>query len=166
MKAIFKSKLFVLISAFIMAICCVLGANALTTPQTANAETATQSTPTLTIESNNVSYADSVYILYAVSNDGFDRNQNEIKMLFWEDVQEAYVVGTEKYAVTSSGTAKVKGKSCLIFYSDGLAAKEMTEDIYARAYVEIDGVAYYSETMKFSILEYVYTQKEKGGGSL
>jgi len=161
MKAIFKNKLFVLLSALIMLLCGVLGVKALTAQESAKADEVTN--PTLTIESNNVSYAESIYILYAVSNDGFDRANHEIKMLFWDELQEEYTVGTEKYAVTSKQSATVKGKSCLIFYSDGLAAKEMSDDIFARACVEIDGEAYYSDVMKFSVLEYVHTMSEKGG---
>ena len=142
MKTILKNKVLVLLSAFIMLFCGVIGTSLFKKDNSIQAiADKPTSTPTLTIESNNVSYADSIYILYAVSNDGFDRAQNEIKMLFWEEVQEDYVVGTELYSTTDEGSKKVKGKDCLIFYSEGLAAKEMTTDIYSRAYVEIDGVA-------------------------
>ena len=164
MKTVLKNKILVLFSMLVMLFCAVFGVGsyAMTKTSKAKADDVT-GTPTLTIESNNVSYADSIYILYAVSNDGFDRTNYEIKMLFWEELQEEYTVGTEKYAVTSNQSATVKGKRCLIFYSDGLAAKEMTTDIFARACVEIDGVAYYSDVMKFSVLEYVHTMREKGG---
>ena len=164
MKTVLKNKVLVLLSAFIMLFCGVIGVAFFKAENRIQAKAdKPTSAPTLTIESNNVSYSDSIYILYAVSHDGFDGANNEIKMLFWEEVQEDYVVGTEQYRATNEGTAKVKGKDCFIFYSEGLAAKEMTTDIYSRAYVEIDGVAYYSDVMKFSILEYVYTMMEKGG---
>ncbi len=114
------------------------------------------------IVANNVSYSDSLYILYAISNEGFDRTKHEIKMLFWDKAQESYALGTEKYSVTNSGTAKVKGKSCLIFYSDGIAAKEMADDVFARACVVIEGREYYTDVMKFSVLEYVHAMKEQG----
>ena len=166
MKAILKSKLFMLLASFLMVLCCVFGVSALKAKgktHVAVGQTTPVENPTLTIESNNVSYSDSIYILYAVSNTGFDRDVYQIKMLFWEEVQDEYVVGTEKYAVTSESKATVKGKPCLIFYSNGLAAKQMTMDIYARPYVEINGEAYYGDVMKFSVLEYVYTMKENGG---
>jgi len=114
------------------------------------------------IVANNVSYSDSLYILYAINNEGFDRTKHEIKMLFWDEAQESYALGTEKYAVTNSGTAKVKGKNCLIFYSNGIAAKGMTDDIFARSCVVIEGKEYYSDVMKFSVLEYVHAMKEQG----
>ncbi len=161
MKTILKNKFFVLFSVLIMLFCAIFGVTTLTNENKAKADEV--SNPTLTIESNNVSYAESIYILYAVSNDGFDRANHEIKMLFWDELQEDYIIGTETYAVISKQSATVKGKKCLIFYSDGLAAKEMSDDIFARACVEIDGVAYYSDVMKFSVLEYVHTMSEKGG---
>ena len=118
--------------------------------------------PTLEIASYNLSYSNSVYILYAVSNEGFDRRDHEIKMLFWNELQEEYTVDNASYVATNRGKTTVNGTNCLVFYSEGLAAKEMTTDIYSRACVEIDGEYYYSEVMKFSVLEYVYAMREKG----
>lgn len=160
MKRIFKSKAFMLFSALVICFCCFLGAKLRVNKDFVKADDVEN--PTVTIEANNLSYADSIYILYAVSNDGFDRLAYKIKMLVWEEAQEEYVLGTETYVVNSNQSTNVKGKNCLIFYSDGLAAKEMTKDIYARAYVEIDGETYYSDLSKFSVLEYVYTMRESG----
>lgn len=141
------------------------GVKALLSPSKVQAETAeiTQATPKMEIISQNVSYSESVYILYAVSNEGFDRNTNEIKMLFWETPQENYDVTTATYVAEDKGSATVKGEDCLVFYSEGLSAKEMTVDLYCRAYTEIDGETYYSDVKKYSVLEYVYEKREKGG---
>ena len=49
----------------------------------------------LSIESNNLSYADSTFILYAVSNVGFDRTQCPISLLFWDKPQTNYTLGSE-----------------------------------------------------------------------
>ena len=119
-------------------------------------------TPTLEIISHNVSYSDSIYILYAVENGGFDRTEHAIEMLFWDNLQEEYVVGTESYSTEQKATTTVKEKDCAVFYSHGLAAKEMTEDVYSRAYVQIDGKDYYSEVVKYSVLDYVYDRRESG----
>ena len=159
MKTLFKNKLFVLLSAVIMLFCGIFGVKLLTPSNNANADE--PGSPTLTIQSNNLSYADSFYILYAVSNDGFDRNEHTIKLLFWNELQDDYLLGTEKYAVTSNQTTTLNGKSCLVFYSNGIAAKEMTDNLYARACVEIDGDIYYSAPTKFSVLEYVYTMRAR-----
>ena len=141
------------------------GVKALLSPSKVQAETAeiTQTTPKMEIISQNVSYSESVYILYAVSNEGFDRNANEIKMLFWETPQENYDVTTATYVAEDKGSATVKGEDCLVFYSEGLSAKEMTVDLYCRAYTQIDGETYYSDVKKYSVLEYVYEKREKGG---
>ena len=120
------------------------------------------SSPSLEIISNNLSYSDSNYILYAIANEGFDRTKYEIKMLFWDKPQESYLLGTESYSKTDEGVKTVKGESCLIFYSNGIAAKEMTDDIYARACVAIDEKEYYSPVLKYSVLEYVYSAREQG----
>ncbi|MBR7111526.1 MAG: leucine-rich repeat domain-containing protein [Clostridia bacterium] len=114
------------------------------------------------IVANNVSYSDSLYILYAISHEGFDRAEHEIKMLFWDEARDSYALGTEDYSVSNSGKTKVKGKECLVFYTHGIAAKEMTDSIYARACVVIDGAEYYTDVMKFSVLEYVYAAKQQG----
>ena len=150
-----KNKLCILFSAILAVACGVFGVSALQ-PQKAEAE----ATPAVTIESNNLSYSDSLYLIYAVSNEGFDRKQNQIQLLFWEEPQEEYTYGTQDSVVTTNDKATVKGKDCLIYYSRGLAAKEMTTDLYARAYVNIDGMAYYSEVSKFSVWDYVYTMRD------
>ena len=125
-------------------------------------ESGSDVTPSLETVSYNLSYSDSVYILYAIANDGFDREEHEIKLLFWEEPQADYVLGTETYSASNSGKATVKGKDTLVFYSRGIAAKEMADDIFCRPCVEIGGKVYYGETVKFSVLEYVEAQKENG----
>ncbi len=126
-----------------------------------NAET-TETTPSVEILKNNVSYSDSIYIAYAVYAEGFKTNKYEVQLLFWEQKQEEYTKGTELYIGTEKGKTNIDEKQCLVFYSNGLAAKNMTDDLVARAYVVIDEVEYYSEPMKFSVLEYVYKMKDSG----
>ena len=124
--------------------------------------TETITTPSIEILKNNVSYSDSIYILYAVACEGFETNKNDVSLLFWESSQESYLKGTEAYVSSARGKVTIDGKKCLTFYSKGLAAKNMTDDLIAIAYVVVDGVEYYSEPMKFSVLEYVYKMKDSG----
>ena len=124
--------------------------------------TETTTTPSVEILKNNVSYSDSIYILYAVACEGFETNKYEVSLLFWESSQESYLKGTEAYVSSARGKVTIDGKKCLTFYSKGLAAKNMTDDLIAIAYVVVDGVEYYSEPMKFSVLEYVYKMKDSG----
>ena len=163
MRMKMKNKLLAILFASLFAVCALLGVSLINRNEKATAATAEV---TLKIQSNNLSYADSVYLLYAVSGEGVDYTVDTVKMLFWESAkptQEEYLLGTESYAAENSGRATVGGKDCLVFYSKGIAAKEMTDEIYARAYVEVGGVGYYSELKKCSVLEYVYGMREKGG---
>ena len=117
----------------------------------------------LSVVSKNVSYSDSLHLLYAVSGSGFDTAVHEIRMLFWDEPQSEYLLGSESLAATARASATVGGKPCAVFYSRGIAAREMTVDIYARPCVEIDGTVYYGAVEKFSVLEYAYAMREKGG---
>ena len=114
----------------------------------------------LSIYRNNVAYSDKLNILYAVSYQNIDINTNKVQLLFFDSVQEQYIKGKESYVSYSEGTSNIGGTPVLIYYSNGIAAKEMTEDIYAVAYVQIDGKDYYSEVNKFSVLEYAYKTLE------
>lgn len=152
-----KSKALVLFLAVIL----MIGAITATVIFATNGDSTP--TPTLSIESYNLSHDEWTHILYAVSNEGFDREEHEIKMLFWNEPQSEYLLGTESYSASNSGKATVKEKDTLVFYSKGLTAKEMADDIYCRACVTVGGETYYSETVKFSVLEYVCAMKEKGG---
>ena len=140
-------------------------------PTKANAEQASASV-TLTVESNNLSYSDNIYVLYAVSVEGTAINASDVKMLFWDEVQTEYTMATvseydtinnRTYIQENRGTKTINDKDCLIFYSYGLAAKEFTDDIYCRAYVNVDGVEYYSEVEKYSVLQYTYEKSQDAG---
>ena len=118
--------------------------------------------PSLNIYKKNISYASEIYIMYAVSYEGIDVTTNPVKMLFYNSVQDEYTPSTASYVVESTGSATISGVSCQIFASNGLAAKQMTDDIYARAYVEIAEETIYSDVVKYSVLEYYYEIKEAG----
>ena len=51
----------------------------------------------------------------------------------------------------------------MIFDYTELAAKQMTDVVYARAYTQVDGVDYYSDVNKYSILQYAYSKLGKTG---
>jgi len=118
--------------------------------------------PSINIYKKNVSYSSETYMMFAVNNTNFDANENNIKMLFWNSLQDSYTKGTESYEVTTSGTTTINGTTCYIYKSNGLAPKELTDNIYARAYAEVDGEIIYSDVIKYSVLEYYYEMKEAG----
>lgn len=108
--------------------------------------------PRLEIKYKNFSYSDSTYVLFAVNCENFSASEHPVKMLFWEEPQitGGYLKDTEKYEAESKGTNKIGGVPHEIFYSDGIAPKNLIDRIYCRAYTEIDGVTYYSEPVKYS----------------
>ena len=118
-------------------------------------------TPKVEIYKNNVSYSDSIYIAYLLSYEGFEANDYDIQLLVWNSHKESYLKGNEDYLGISKGKTTIDGKKYLVFYSEGLAAKNMTDDLIARAYVKIEETEYYSEPFKFSVLEYAYKMKEE-----
>ena len=115
------------------------------------------------IVAKNVSYSDSIYILYAVDFAGFDESQNEVKMLFWDSLQTEYTVEMAESVKSSNAVVTIGDRECIVFYSDGIAAKEMNDMLYCRAYASVDGVAVYSDVEKYSVVDYVY-EKRAGGG--
>lgn len=119
---------------------------------------ATESTPKLSIDFCNLSFRDSVCIKYAVAS-----TVNDVKVLIWDEPQVDYEVGTHDYELTSVGTEVIGGNSYMIFDFTNLVAKQMADVVYARAYIEVEGIAYYSEINKYSILQYAYNKLGKTG---
>ena len=121
------------------------------------------SEPALKIEAGNLSFEDSVFILYAVSHEGIDAK--DVRLYFWNEPQSgenAYAYDTADYSFALYQLNEtVAGKSCVTFRNNTLRAKNMTDYVYARAYAEVDGVGYYSQVSKYSILQYAYNQLGK-----
>lgn len=123
--------------------------------------------PFLSLRSFNISVADKTSLVVAVWNGGFNRASanTPIKMLFWTNANTDFSYGTEKFSEENGYSEKIvfddKFYDCEKFYSKGFAPKELSLTIYFRAYVEIDGVEYYSEVKKYSVLDYVYEMREQ-----
>ncbi|MBQ8339454.1 MAG: metallophosphoesterase [Clostridia bacterium] len=115
--------------------------------------------PSLAVEAFNLSFEDSVYLVYAVSSENVTADQ--VQMLFWTEPKaskDAYTKGTESYSTANCGDVTYDGKDCKMFKYTKLRAKNMTDDIYARAYIEVEGQAYYSDVVKYSVLQYAYNK--------
>ena len=113
--------------------------------------------PKLEIVAGNLSFEDSVALLYAVNVTGADADKAE--MLYWtapKGANDLYTKGTENYSSSSIADETVDEKECKVFRYDYLFAKEMTDYIYARAYITVGGQEYYSSVVKYSVLEYAY----------
>lgn len=115
--------------------------------------------PSLTIKAFNITFKDSVYLKYAVHAE----NADSVQMLIWTKEQDSYEYGTQTAILNSSEQRTVTGVQCDIFTFTGLTAKQMTEDVYGRAYTVKNGQAYYSEVTKYSILDYAYSKLGKTG---
>ena len=113
--------------------------------------------PKLEIVAGNLSFEDSVALLYAVNVTGADSDKAE--MLYWtapKGANDLYTKGTENYSSSPIADETVDEKECKVFRYDYLFAKEMTDYIYARAYITVGGQEYYSSVVKYSVLEYAY----------
>ncbi len=116
---------------------------------------------------SNIEYKESFNIVYGVKTnlDG-DMNFSDIKMLFWKAPQSDYVLGTESYAVAADNLEgenitvdKIVYENCVLFTSRGIAAKEIGDTLYARAYItDADGNVYYGDVTKHGVVDYVYSR--------
>ncbi len=141
-------------------VCAVLLLAMLTGAVTAFASSAAVE-PTLNIHAQNLSFKDSIYLQYAVSY--ADINTSDVKLLVWTAAQSEYTYGTQSAVLTSSDTQTVDGKTCLVFTYNKLAARQMTDNVYVRAYANVDGVETYSSVKKYSVLQYTYNKLGKTG---
>ena len=117
---------------------------------------ATSPTPELSIAYCNLSFRDSVCIKYAVKS-----NVSDVKILIWTAPETEYTVGTHDDEITEYYIEDIDGVSHMIFDYTELTAKQMTDVVYACAYSQVDGVDYYSEVNKYSILQYAYNKLGK-----
>ena len=113
--------------------------------------------PSLEIVGGNLSFEDSVALMYAVSSTGVEADK--VEMLYWTAPQgdlSLYTKSTETYSSSPIDDEVVNEKECKVFRYEYLWAKEMTDYIYARAYISVDGQEYYSSVIKYSVLQYAY----------
>ncbi len=114
----------------------------------------------LKIYGKNLLLEDSIYISYAVPVEG--TNGADVKMLFWLEPQSEYVYGTQKYELSPEPkTVTVENTECYVFNFRELAAKQMTVDVYARAYASTTDGESYSKLDKYSVLQYAYNMLGK-----
>ena len=85
--------------------------------------------PTLSIKAANLSFEDSVYVLYAISHDGIAAEN--ITMLFWNEPQpslDSYTIGTESYSKGPTDLSEnILDTDCVIFENNELRAKNMSD---------------------------------------
>ena len=122
--------------------------------------------PSVSVERFNLVFEDNVYLKYAVSFTGVDDseiNSSNIGMLYFTEPKEDYTKGGETHSSGVVGFTTLDGKKVYTFEYRHITAKQMTEYVYSVAYMDIDGERYYSEPVKFSVLEYCYAKLGKIG---
>lgn len=113
-------------------------------------------TPELRIDYCNLSFRDTVCIKYAVAAKGTD----DVRLLVWNTPQGNYAVGTEALQITESYVDTVDGTRYRIFDYTALTAKQMTDDVYVRAYSRVGEDDVYSEVNKYSVIQYALNMME------
>ncbi len=124
------------------------------------ASAATDSAEELRIAYCNLSFENDTHLMYAISSD--DEN---VKLLVWLEPKDVYEAGTEVASLDPlPEQMDINGKPYTVFKYTGLAAKQMTDDVYVRAYIDNgDGDAEYGAVHKYSILQYAYNKLGKTG---
>ena len=124
-------------------------------PFSASAETS----PRVSVEYCNLTFEDETYVKYAVEFSGIpdgSLTRSNTGMLYWTEPQRIYTVDSAEYSSEIIGYTFIAGEKYYTFSYDRLTAKQMTDYVYSVAYAVIDGVCYYSEPVKYSILTYAY----------
>ena len=144
----------VLLSAFVCAGMAILGGAAL---QFDKAAVKAETSPKLNICGYTLSLKDNIHIKYAVSTEN-TATATDFGMLVWTEPQTEYVYGTQATVLEKTSTTEQNGVEYPVFEYAELAARQMTDVVYSRAYAVVDGEYYYSEVKKYSILEYAYNK--------
>ena len=135
-----------LVAALILAVSCILSIIA----------TAEATVPALSIKGKNLSFSDSVYIIFYVDAENVEHK--DIKLLIWNEAQTSYTVDNSPQKLSYVGSETLSGKEYARFEYRDLAAKNMADTVYARAYVSQGGKDYYSDLTNYSILQYAYNK--------
>lgn len=121
---------------------------------------ATDAEPTLEISGKALELEATVGLSFAVPIE--PAKGADVTLLVWTSPRtEEYVYGTQDHVLSQSDEDTVNGVDCIVFTFDGLAAKQMADAVYVRAYASVNGTAYYSNVEKYSILQYAYNKLGK-----
>ena len=113
------------------------------------------SDPSTTIAGHNLSLEDRINIVYYVTSHDVPSNAEE-GVLIWINEPEIYAYGTEDYKITSfqkSGQYK-------LFYFNGLAAKQINDEVKAMSYVKVGDDIYSSDIDTYSIATYCFKKMD------
>ncbi len=114
--------------------------------------------PALEINGANVSFEETVHLIFSVGHDNVTSPDN-IKLLVWREYEGIHVdnlkKGSENYELSPLSTPLAgQPENSVVFKLTELAAAEMTENLYVRAYYVDGDNEVYSSVTKYSILQY------------
>ena len=138
-------------------LCAGLGGGALVEK---NDATADEAMPQVSIVGHNLALEDTIHIQYAVDTENFAATDT-LGLLVWTKPQTEYLYGTQDRKLSPVDELAANETTYPVFHYTGLAAKQMTDVLYSRAFVERNGEYYYSEVSKYSVLEYAYNKLGK-----
>lgn len=141
MKSLRSTKFIVLIISVALLVAGIIGISA-----------SADDAPTLEIYSKNLSYGGTISIAFAVDAQNVDADAVELLIYTSEPTDGAVA----DYTVSTSTAATVHEREALVFLTPGIAAKDMTKQIYVKAHAVVNGADVYSETERYSVAEYAY----------
>ena len=117
--------------------------------------------PALSIGGKSLILGNSIYLRYMVAAQNV-ANIEDVSLLVWNEPQDAFVKGTEKYEVKwVAGTTKRNGITYYHFEFQDVAAKRLADDFYAVVYTKVGDKEFYSAPNKYSVLQYAYNMMGK-----
>ena len=120
---------------------------------------ASEATPSFKFVAQTLNYESKIEMVFYVEA----KNAIDVDLLVWSAPQSEYKRDTAEWVIAEPGRTGVSagGYVCDVYYFDGYAAKQMPEWVYVCAYTNVGGVDYYSEPIKYSILQYAYNMLSK-----
>ncbi len=107
----------------------------------------------------NLSFENETHLLYAVPS-----TDDNLCLLIWDAPQDSYDYGTQTALLKPyARNVDIEGVPHTVFKYTGLAAKNMTDDVYARACIHTENADSYGKVDKYSILQYALNMLGKTG---
>ena len=118
--------------------------------------TSAEDADTLAIVAKNVSHGDRIQIALAVAAP----EGSEVEVVYYFEDPELNPEATAFTAVKSEGkTFNYNGKDCPVFYTEGIPAKDLANQIYAKAH--IIGTDTWTDYTVYSVAEFIYARLYK-----
>lgn len=98
---------------------------------------------------------DRVYLEYAVKIDGAEGiSTADVGMFVWKEGTATRTPETADADIRAYGQEEVNGNSCYVLRYTGIAAKEMTDMVYAQPYARVNGQTVYGKLTEYSVCTY------------